>query len=91
MGNEGSRKFEIKDCIISGCTEDIEPRHFMCSGHFMSLGRDQQQQFYRARFKYEQNAEGSDQMMTAVMQTCADVVQAKIEETAGNIDGVSAG
>lgn len=93
MENENlgeKRKFEIKVCVVGGCTNPIEAGHLMCDEHFMCLSRAQQQQFYRARYKYEMRAEGSDALLNAVMATCAEAVEQTIKEIAGNVEGVSA-
>jgi hypothetical protein len=62
----------------------------MCDEHFMCLSREQQQQFYRARYKYETRAEGGDALLNAVMATCAEAVEQTIKDTAGNVEGISA-
>lgn len=89
---QNTRKFSIESCVIGGCTheEKLKEGHLMCDSHFMSLSRDHQQQFYRARFKYETCAEGGEALLNAVMQTCAEAVEQVIADTAGNIPGVSA-
>jgi hypothetical protein len=63
----------------------------MCESHWISLSRDMQQQFYRARHKFEKRFEGGEQLLNAVMQTCAEHVEQTIADTAGNVDGVTAG
>jgi hypothetical protein len=95
MENENSqaiedRKFENKVCVVSGCTAEVEVGHLMCDEHFMCLSRDMQQQFYRARYKYEKRFEGGEALLNAVMQTCAEAVEQTIKDTAGNVEGVSA-
>jgi hypothetical protein len=84
MENENSqaiedRKFENKVCVVSGCTAEVEVGQ-----------RDMQQQFYRARYKYEKRFEGGEALLNAVMQTCAEAVEQTIKDTAGNVEGVSA-
>lgn len=91
MENENSkREFKIEACVVRGCTAEIKPGHLMCDEHFMCLSREQQQQFYRARYKYETLAEGADALLNAVMQTCAESVEQTIAEVAGNVPGVTA-
>jgi len=91
MESESSkREFKIEACVVRGCTAEIKPGYLMCDEHFMNLSREQQQQFYRARYKYEQRAEGSDELLNAVMQTCAESVEQTIKDVAGNVPGVTA-
>ena len=85
------RRFSVEACIVSGCTDPVEAGHFMCGSHWISLPREMQQQFYRARHKYEKRFEGGEQLLNAVMQTCAEHVEQVIADTAGNIDGATAG
>jgi hypothetical protein len=74
-GTSDKRVFEIDACVVKGCAAKVRPGHLMCDEHFAMLSREQQQQFYRARFKYEQRAEGGDQLLHAVMATCAESVE----------------
>lgn len=62
---------EIAKCVVNGCELKPSPRHVMCAAHWRDVPRSQQQEFYRARYKFEQGFEHAGALLKTVIAELA--------------------
>lgn len=71
------RKFRVERCMAPGCDRPVEDRFVLCEGHWRAVPRELQQDFYRARYKFEQGLEGGEILVSDAVRAIERFIDGK--------------